>query len=51
MPWYGSHPYLNEYIRNNNCTKIMAIGVYTGENAVSMVETAIERAAAPQEGE
>lgn len=49
MPWYGSHPYLNEYIRDNNCTKIMEIGVYTGENAVSMVETAIERATAPQE--
>lgn len=51
MPWYGSHPYLNEYIRNNDCTKIMEIGIYTGENAVSMVQTAIERATAPQEVE
>jgi predicted O-methyltransferase YrrM len=51
MPWYGSHPYLNEYIRNNDCTKIMEIGIYTGQNAVSMVQTAIERATAPQEVE
>jgi hypothetical protein len=42
MPWYGSHTYLNEYIRQNNCRKILEIGVYTGENAVSMVETALE---------
>jgi predicted O-methyltransferase YrrM len=51
MPWYGSHPYLNKYIRKHHCTRIMEIGVYTGENAVSMVETAIESAAAPQEVE
>jgi len=42
MPWYGSHSYLNEYIRERHCRKIMEIGVYNGENAVSMVETAIQ---------
>ena len=51
MPWYGSHAYLNEYIRKNNCQRIMEIGVYTGENAVSMVEAAIENAANPREVE
>jgi predicted O-methyltransferase YrrM len=51
MPWYGSHLYLNEYIRKHRCTRIMEIGVYTGENAVSMVQTAIEHAADPQEVE
>jgi len=51
MPWYGSHPYLKEYIRENGCRKILEIGVYTGENAVSMAETAIENAAVPQEVE
>jgi hypothetical protein len=40
----GSHTYLNEYIRKNNYKRIMEIGVYTGDNAVRMVETAIERA-------
>ena len=35
MPWYGSHAYLNEYIRKHNCVRILEIGVYTGENAVS----------------
>ena len=49
MPWYGSHPYLNEHIRKNHCKRILEIGVYTGENAVSMVETAIENALDPQE--
>jgi predicted O-methyltransferase YrrM len=49
MPWYGSHTYLNEYIRKNNCKRIMEIGVYTGENAISMVETAIEHAPDPRE--
>jgi predicted O-methyltransferase YrrM len=51
MPWYGSHPYLREYIKKNNCRKILEIGVYTGENAVSMAEIAIENAAVPQEVE
>jgi len=51
MPWYGSHSYLNEYIRKNNCKRIMEIGVYTGENAVSMVEAAIEGAPDPREVE
>ena len=42
MPWYGSHSYLNEFIRKNRCMKILEIGVYNGENARSMVEAAIQ---------
>ena len=45
MPWYGSHSYLNDYIIENNCTKLMEIGVYNGENAKSMVKTAIKKVA------
>jgi predicted O-methyltransferase YrrM len=51
MPWYGSHPYLNEYITAHTCRRILEIGVYDGENAVSMVETAIEVVADPREVE
>ena len=51
MPWYGSHPYLNEYITGHNCRRILEIGVYTGENAVSMVQAAIQIAADPREVE
>ena len=40
MPWYGSHSYLNEFIRENKCRKILEIGVYNGENARSMVKAA-----------
>lgn len=50
MPWYGSHSYLNEYISEKNCRKIMEIGVYNGENAVRMVEAAIQNVP-PQEVE
>ena len=42
MPWYGWHPYLNEFIREKNCRKIMEIGIYDGENALSMVEAAVK---------
>ena len=35
MPWYGSHSYLNEFIRENRCRKILEIGVYNGENAIA----------------
>ena len=42
MPWYGSHEYLNEFIKENSCRKIMEIGVYNGENARSMVRAAAE---------
>jgi predicted O-methyltransferase YrrM len=42
MPWYGSHSYLNEFIRENKCRKILEIGVYNGENARSMIKTAIQ---------
>jgi len=51
MPWYGSHPYLNEVIREHNCRRILEIGVYTGENAVRMVEAALKNVAAPGEVE
>ncbi|MBN1139687.1 MAG: class I SAM-dependent methyltransferase [Anaerolineae bacterium] len=49
MPWYGSHPYLNDYISQHHCKRLMEIGVYTGENAVSMVETAVAHAPDPRE--
>lgn len=42
MSWYGSHEYLNEFIRENKCRRIMEVGVYNGENALSMVKTAIK---------
>ncbi|MGD2142060.1 MAG: class I SAM-dependent methyltransferase [Candidatus Bathyarchaeota archaeon] len=42
MPWYGSHLYLNKYIKENNCKKILEIGVYDGENALTMVEAALQ---------
>jgi predicted O-methyltransferase YrrM len=45
MPWYGSHSYLNEFIRENRCRKILEIGVYNGENARSMVKAAAKNAA------
>ena len=41
MSWYGSHLFLNEYIRKNNCKRIMEIGVLNGKNARTMVEAAI----------
>ena len=40
MSWYGSHDYLNEFIRENHCRRVMEVGVYNGENAVSMVKAA-----------
>jgi len=40
MCWYGSHDYLNEFIHENLCRRIMEVGVYNGENAVSMVRSA-----------
>ena len=41
MPWYGSHRYLNEFIVENNCRRILEVGVYNGDNAVSMVKAAL----------
>ena len=38
---YGSHTFLNEYIRKNRCKKIMEIGVADGENAKTMVTVAL----------
>ena len=37
---YGSHSFLNEYIRRNSCKRIMEIGVEDGENAREMVSVA-----------
>ena len=42
MGWYGSHDYLNEFIEENRCKRIMEVGVYNGENALSMVQTALK---------
>ena len=42
MPWYGSHSFLNDYIRKNSCRRLMEIGVLNGENARTMVEAAIK---------
>jgi len=42
LSWYGSHSFLNEYIRKNKCRRIMEIGVLNGENARTMVEVAIQ---------
>jgi predicted O-methyltransferase YrrM len=50
MPWYGSHPYLNEFILENGCRRILEIGVYDGENARSMIEAA-KQSAPPEEVE
>ena len=41
MSWYGSHTFLNEYIRNHTCRRIMEIGVWNGDNARTMVEAAL----------
>lgn len=43
MPWYGQHSYLNEFIKENRCRKIMEIRVYNGENARNMVRAAAEK--------
>lgn len=47
---YGSHSFLNEYIRRNKCRKIIEIGVADGENARTMVKVAI-RNFSPEEVE
>jgi predicted O-methyltransferase YrrM len=47
---YGSHSFLNEYISENKCKKIMEIGVADGENARTMVMVAI-RNFSPEEVE
>lgn len=39
---YGHHSFLNEYIRRNESRRIMEVGVANGDNAVSMVEAALE---------
>ena len=42
MTGYGSHSFLNDYIRENLVRKIMEIGVHNGDNAKKMVEVASE---------
>jgi predicted O-methyltransferase YrrM len=42
MSWYGSHDYLKEFIRETHCRRVMEVGVYNGENAVSMVKAAVK---------
>ena len=44
MAWYGSHAFLNDHIRKHKCRKILEIGVYTGENARTMIEAALHSA-------
>ncbi len=39
---YGKHSFLNEYILENKCRKILEIGVANGDNAKNMIETAKE---------
>lgn len=43
MPWYGYHAYLNEFIKENSCKKIMEVGVYNGKNAINMIKAATEK--------
>jgi len=47
---YGSHSFLNEYIRRNKCKRILEIGVADGGNARNMVGVAI-RNFSPEEVE
>lgn len=37
---YGFHSFLNEYIQENKCRRIMEIGVADGENATNMIKAA-----------
>ena len=46
--WYGSHVYLNDFIKDNQCRRLMEIGVYNGENAFSMIKTAIKHSPAEE---
>ncbi len=48
--WYGFHSFLHEYIRKNRCKRILEIGVFNGDNALSMVEAAV-KASPPEEVE
>ncbi len=41
MSWYGSHEYLNEFIEENKCRRVMEVGVYNGDNALRMIQAAI----------
>lgn len=39
---YGFHSFLNEYIQENKCRRIMEIGVADGENAINMIKAATQ---------
>ena len=43
MPWYGSHAFLNDFIEEHRCKRIMEVGVLNGENAKNMVKAAIRK--------
>ena len=45
VSWYGSHSFLNAFIQENKCQRIMEIGVFNGDNAVTMVESALKNIA------
>ena len=40
---YGSHAFLDAYIHDHTCRRIMEIGVFDGDNARRMVEAASQR--------
>ena len=48
MSWYGSHDYLNEFIEKNRCRRLMEVGVYNGDNALSMIKVAIRASPATE---
>lgn len=45
VSWYGFHSFLNAFIQENRCQRIMEIGVFNGDNARTMVEAAFKNAA------
>jgi predicted O-methyltransferase YrrM len=48
MSWYGSHGYLNEFIEKYTCRRLMEVGVYNGDNALSMIQAAIRMSPASE---
>lgn len=48
MGGYGSHEFLNEYIRIKKCRSILEIGVYNGENARRMLDAAVQHVPADE---
>ena len=45
VSWYGSHYFLNAFIQENNCQRIMEIGVFNGDNAITMIKAALANVA------